>query len=899
MPTTILATKLYTPPRRPEAIPRPHLVERLNEGLSRRLVLISAPAGFGKTTLLSEWIAQSPRPVAWLSLDAGDSDPSRFLVYLVASLQTMVERQSQARLAMERMLALLQSAQPPPAEAVLTALLNSMTAIQEDLAFVLDDYHLVDAKAVDDAVTFLVEHLPPRLHLVIATREDPRLPLARLRARGQLVELRAGDLRFSPTETTQFLNQAMGLDLTSEEIAALESRTEGWPAGLQLAALALKGPDSRQGQRDAGAFIASFSGSHHFVLDYLVEEVLHQQPAEVQTFLLNTSILDRLCGPLCDALLRGGDALRSGPLSSGQETLEYLVRANLFVVPLDGEQQWYRYHHLFAGFLRQRLHRSAGRVDGAPDKAVMVLHQRASTWYEHNGLDVEAFHHAVAANDIERAARLVEGKGMPLQFRGALVPVLDWLASLPPPVLDAHPALWVMYASVLSMTGQLAAVEPKLQAAEAALQGMEPNDEVRNLIGHIAAIRALLAAADYQADAIIAQSQRALEYLHPDNLAVRTATIWKLGIAYQLLGDRAAAAQAFREAIAVSQRSGNIIITIAATTGLGQVQEAEIEFHQAAQTYERVLHLVGDHLQPAAYDAHLGLARIQYEWNDLASAQQHGWQSLELARQVQYEERVAASEVFLARLALARGDLAGASRVLARAAEIVRQHEFVHQMPGLIAAQVQVLLRQNDPAAAARLVQEHDLPLSQARVLLAQGDPVAALTVLEPVRGQADARGWEDQKLKAAILQALAYQEHDDGDEALRRIGEALALAQRGGFVRTFVDESAPMARLLAAAAARGLMPSYPAKLLAVFEAESPGGAASGRSRSHPLVEPLSPREMEVLRLIAEGLSNQEIGGRLYLALDTVKGHCRIIFDKLGVRRRTEAVARARELGLL
>ncbi|TMD74512.1 MAG: LuxR family transcriptional regulator, partial [Chloroflexi bacterium] len=638
--TPILATKLYLPRLRPNVVSRPRLIERLNEGLHRNLTLIAAPAGFGKTTLISQWVASCDRQVAWLSLDEGDSDPTRFLTYLVAALRTIAPTLGEGVLGtLSGGQVTLQSPQPPPPEAMLTALLNDLTTISDDFVLVLDDYHVLDAKAVDHALTYLVEHLPPQMHLVIATREDPQLPLARLRARGQLTELRATDLRFTPSEAAAFLNQGMGLKLSAEDIAALEKRTEGWIAGLQLAALSL------QGQQDATGFIKSFTGSHHFVLDYLVEEVLGQQSERVQTFLLRTSILDRMSGPLCDAVVLD-------PSGSGQATLEHLERANLFLVPLDNERRWYRYHHLFADLLRQRLHQSFASSPGDAESQVNELHIRASVWYEDHGLEIEAFHHAVAANDVEHATRLVEGKGMPLQFRGAVTPVLHWLESLPKTVLDARPSLWVMYASALSMTGQLTGVEQKLQAAEAALQGAEPDDKTRNLVGHIAAIRALVAAAENQVETIIAQSRRALEYLHPDNLPVRTATIWKLGIAYQFQGDRAAASRAYSEAISISQASGNIIINLWATVGLGNVQETENQLYPAAQTYRRVLQLAGDPPQPAACEAHLGLARICYEWNDLDAAQQHGQQSVQLARQIENTGRLVACEVLLARLKL-------------------------------------------------------------------------------------------------------------------------------------------------------------------------------------------------------------------------------------------------------
>jgi LuxR family maltose regulon positive regulatory protein len=924
MSAPILATKLYIPPPQPNVVLRPRLTGRLNEGLrlGRKLTLVSAPAGFGKTTLLSSWIHQlqtgltndapiaNPKSkidnqIAWLSLDAGDNDPARFLTYLVAALRRVTPDLGAGALGM------LQSPQPPPTESVLTLLLNEITTLPDHTILVLDDYHLIESPAVDQALTFLLQHLPPSLHLVIATREDPQLPLARLRARGQLTELRVTDLRFTRSEAAGFLNQVMNLDLSAQNVAALKARTEGWIAGLQLAALSMQGRD------DATGFIKSFTGSHRFVLDYLVEEVLHRQPAGIQNFLLCTSILDRLCAPLCDAVCPPAARPRDvaphdvGP-ASGQATLEYLERTNLFIVPLDDQRRWYRYHHLFAGFLRQRLHQRH------PDR-VTHLHLRASQWYAENGLEIEAFQHAVAADDVERAARLIAGEGMPLQFRGAVLPVLNWLASLPSSVLDARPSLWVMYASALSMAGQLTAVEPKLQAAEAALQNaglvvssaegpvLSPaegaDDHTRNLIGHIAAIRALLAATRYQPETIIAQSQRALEYLHPDNLPVRTATIWKMGIAYHLQGDRPAARQAYSEAMSVSEASGNTIIHIAAATGLGNVQELDNQLHQAARTYRRVLQLAGDPLLPGAAEAYLGLARTSYQWNDLHAAQEHGQQSLQLSQLMENTGQTIACQVFLARLKLAQGDVTGAGAILDQADQLVRQHNFVQRLPEIVAARVLALIHQDDLAAAAHLAETHQLPLSQARVHLARGDPSAALAILGPLRQQMEHRGWQDEVLKVLVLQAVARHAQGEQDQALQRLDEALALAQPDGIIRLFLDAGPPVAQLLSVAAARGLMPDYVGQLLAAFQARHEDKTGEPvpppTPAAQPLIEPLSPRELEVLQLVAQGLSNREIAQRLFIAVNTVKGHNRNIYGKLGVNRRTEAVARARELSLL
>jgi LuxR family maltose regulon positive regulatory protein len=726
------------------------------------------------------------------------------------------------------------------------------------------------------------------MHLVIATREDPPLSLARLRAHGRLTELRAADLRFSLSESVEFLNQVMGLKLSAENIAALETRTEGWVAGLQLAAL------SMQGQKDTASFIKSFTGSHHFVMDYLVEEVLQQQPENIQTFLLRTSLLDRLCGPLCEAVLLDAAV-------SGQETLEYLERANLFIVPLDNERRWYRYHHLFADLLRQRLHHGIASSREEAERAVSELHIRASQWFEDNALALEAFRHAAAANDIDRAERIIDGRGIPLHFSGGVVPIIDWLASLPPAVKNARPALWWRHAAMLLINGQTVGVEENLQAAETALavilQGAEPDDQTRNLIGLIAMASATLALTRYDVKAMLAQSHRALEYLDLNHQFERANAHWTLGYAYILQGDRALARQAFTESVVLSQAAGAMFPLILATIGLGLVQELDNELYQAAETYRRVLQWAGDKPQQIIGEAHLGLARVLYEWNDLESAEQHAEQSLHLARQYEsFIDRFVIAQVFLIRLKLAQGNVTGAAAILAEADQSVRQYNFVLRMPEVAAVQVLTLLRQGKLTTAAHVAEAHQLPLSQARIHLAQGNPSAALAVLETFRKHIEAKGWRDEQLKAMVLQVVALHEHGEQDKAVQVLGDVLAIAEPGGFIRLFVDEGPLMAQLLSEAAVQGIMPGYVAKLLAAFESEKQTPQVKS---SQPLVEPLSQRELEVLQLIAEGLSNDEIGKRLFLALDTVKGHNRRIYDKLQVQRRTEAVARARELGLL
>jgi len=581
-------------------------------------------------------------------------------------------------------------------------------------------------------------------------------------------------------------------------------------------------------------------------------------------------------------------------------------RANLFLVPLDDERRWPRYHHLFADLLRQRLHQSIAATMEDVEIRVNELHIRASQWYEKHGYYLEAFQHAAAANDVERAERLTKGKGIHLHFSGAAVAVLEWLASLPEAVLNARPSLWWRYASLLLINGQTIGVEEKIQAAEAAIaasgrQDVEPDSVTRNLIGQLAAARATLALTRYDVEPMLAQSSRALDYLHPNSLSSRSSALWTKGYAYLFQGDRGAARQAFTEAITLSQSAGGLFNTILATIGLGNVQEVENQLYLAEETYRRVLKWVGDQPQQIIHEAHLGLARILYEWNDLEAAEQHGRQSLHLARQ--YEtviDRFIVSEVFLARLKLAQGDVAGAAAILAQANQSARQRNFVHRIPEVAAAQVLVLIRQGNLATAKQLAQASKIPISQARVHLAQGDPSAALAVLEPLRRHVAARGWQDELLKVMVLQAVVLHAHGERNKAVQGVEGALALAEPGGFMRIFIDEGVPVAQLLSDVATSGMMADYAGKLLAAFEAEEQ--KSNDKSTLPPaqlLIEPLSLRELGILRLIAQGHSNGEFSEQLFLALSTVKGHIRNIFDKLQVQRRTEAVARAHELGLL
>ncbi len=890
MPAALLLTKLYVPPPRLGIVPRARLIERLNESLTlgRKLTLISAPAGFGKTTLVSEWVAGCGLPVTWLSLDEGDNDPTRFLTYFITALQAIASEIGAG------VLAALQSPQPPSIESILTTLLNDISAIPVSFILVLDDYHMLESAAVDQALAFLVEHQPAQMHLVIATREDPPLPLARLRARGQLTEVRDADLRFTPAEAAEFLNRVMGLHLSPDDITALETRTEGWVAGLQLAAL------SMQGRNNVSDFIQSFTGSHYFVLDYLVEEVLEKQPDRILTFLLRTSILDRLCGPLCDAVL--GSSPVPALEITGQKALEYLARANLFTVPLDDERHWYRYHHLFGNLLRQRLR------ERCTAEEIAELHMRASEWFENNGLMLEAFQHAAAANDVVRAERLMESRAMGLHLRSVSSRILNWLDTLPASVLDARPLLRVRSVTLALMAWRIAGLEEKLRAAEAAVAAAlerSPLDaRARDLSGQIACARATLAITRYDTQTMLTQSFRALECLHPENYTFLFTANWANASANLLLGNRVAAAQACQQALAFSQKSGSMFSRMLATTILGTLQKMDNHLHQAAETYRHVLELSGDNPTPNAGQVQLNLAEIYYEWNDLETAEREGKQSQELMRQYGLLiDRFIVAEVFIARLRLARGDVGGAVDRLAEAERSARQKNFLLRLPDIAAVQVLILIQQGQLAKAEQLARQYELPLSQAQVFIAQQNPPDALALLAPLRQQMEAKGWADELLKVMVLEALALQAQDEKDRAAQVLGEALALAEPGGFVRIFVDQGEAMRRLLLNFLSTiekqptHSLRSYVDKILAAFP-QPAAGRQSGMIAAAALIEPLSERELEVLRLLRSELSGPEIAGQLVISPNTFRTHTKNIFSKLGVNNRRAAVRRAEDLDL-
>jgi len=901
----LLTTKLHIPPGRPELVPRPRLVERLHAGLHRKLTLISAPAGFGKTTLLSECAARWGRPVAWLSLDRSDNDPARFLTYLVVALQSIEPGFGQDTLTA------LQSPQAPPLASLLTGLINEIAAAPASFVLVLDDYHLIEAQPIHDALTFVLEHQPPQMHLVLATRADPPLPLARLRARGQLTELRQGDLRFSTAEAAAFLNHIMGLGLSAEHVSALEARTEGWIAGLQMAALSLQGHSSDPVARSG--FVQAFTGSHRFVLDYLVEEVLEQQPAATQEFLLKTSFLDRLSSPLCAAVTGEPDT----PLTptAAQSVLERLEAANLFVVPLDDERRWYRYHRLFADLLRKRLAQTFPEL-------VPALHRRASEWHRQQGHLAAAIEYALAGHDFERAACLIEESVEATLMHSELATFLSWVGRLPDEVVRAHPTLCFFHAWVLLMDGRsLGAVDQRLRDA-AGGQGAERSVAMAGRMAALGAYRLL-----FHADAPRAAElgRQALAQLPESDRFLRSVVAWILSLARLEDGDLRAGSQTLAELARTSQKIGNPLIAVAALCHQAKLLMRQGDLRRAHGILGQALQLATDsqgRRLPIASEALIGLGELEREWNHLEQAADHLATGIELAKE--WSELAAFDAYFpLARVRLAQGDVPAAREALESARQLAYRSEMT-TVDDLVAdlQQAHFAISQGDVEGALRWAESRGLApgvspepgpgldrdqdlvtahlrkyeqLMLARLLLLQGQAAEALARLEPVLALARQLGRVDLIVESQILAAIAWQAEGRDAPALAALAEAISLAEPGGGLRIFLDEGEPMARLLRRAAARGVAPAYVAKLLAAF---APEPAERRLPQPLALVEPLSERELEVLRLLAAGLSNPEIAGELVIAVSTVRSHCKSIYGKLDVHSRWEAIQRAQELGI-
>ena len=904
----LLSTKLNIPRTCGELVKRPRLVAHLNAGTQGPLTLVSAAAGFGKTTLLTEWMDQFALPVAWISLDENDSDRTRFLSYFIAALQRILPGTG------EPVQAMLSAPQQPPIEVLLSNLVNEIAAFPKDIVLVLDDYHRISGMDVHQALAFLLENQPTRLHLVIAGRADPPLPFSRLRAQRKLAELRSEDLRFTPEEAAHFLKNTMGLALAEEDITALETRTEGWIAGLQLAALSLRG------REEGHSFVEAFSGSHHFVLDYLVEEVLQRQSPELVRFLYQTAVLERLNGPLCDALTGRSDS---------HTLLANLLAGNLFLVPLDDERLWFRYHHLFADLLRARL------LQTQPEE-IPALHRRAAVWFEANGQIEEAVRHALAGDDPQQAAGLIEENGLDMLLRGEIMQLSHWLHTLPEALLLERPWLAVYDAWVLLLSGQSERVEAQLQTAEQSSPPTSPGPEPR-LSGHIAAIRAYLAGFNEDTQRTRTQSELALEFLPIEDGAIRAIAQFTLAVSAVLEDDLITANTAFARAGHIGRTAGNLHIAVPAMCShaelllqMGYLDEAERIFQDALDAS----HTPAGKLLPLAARAYAGLSKLTYERNQLKKALVFGEQSVALSKQWGNSDVLTRSPLLIAAVHTAQGNLPAADKVLKLSEKL--SHKLTLS-PGIddlvIAERVRWWLGEHNLAAAIRWTIKYDpepeIPLSYtnrvlyetvARVWVAQGGPRSeplalsqAIRLLDRLEEFATTHRLVGLLIRVQALEAAALwwfyllEDKDDiATRALEYLESALVIAEPGGYIRSFVDVGAVMEQMLRElswAQRQGGFTSisrdYLKRLLTAFkQAPKIGTPSPSLPAQEELIEPLSERELEVLGLVAEGCSNQEIANRLFITLRTVKSHTNHIYAKLGVKNRTQAVARGRELEL-
>lgn len=922
----LLSTKLFIPLLRPELVNRPHLIEQLNGGLHRKLTLVSAPAGFGKSTLLTEWVnsqrsdtskaTHEADKIAWISLDESDNDPVRFLAYIITALNRMEGLNMSIGTGA---LSMLQTPQSPPSESILTALINDLATVSVKVILVLDDYHVIEASSVNDMVSFLLEHLPQQMHLVIATREDPQLPLPRLRARGQLAEIRATDLRFDASEAADFLNTVMKLNLSSDDVAALENRTEGWIAGLHLAAI------SMQGHNDPSRLIESFTGSHRLVLDYLIEEVLEQQPERVQAFLLQTSILNQFCGDLCDVLTGETD---------GQETLAYLDKANLFVIPLDEDRHWYRYHHLFADLLRQRMQHTY------PER-LADLHRRASDWYSRNEATHEATEHALICEDFQRAAQLINNQIDALWERGEHVVLRRWIERFPESVLLSEPQLAILHAYYLQMVGNHEAGEYFFQTMENHLASQSTSDhtdldshapgqthitgaETLKLEARIHTLRALIASFNGKITEMIHHANKALEHLPEHATTWRSLAAFALGDAYSFMGNMTDSYRVRAEALRACEAAGNVYYTIVANLKLVATLREQGELPRATDICRQQVEMAGDYglLETVA----VGCLRAVWgemlaELNQLDEALHQTMLGSKIADHGANIMMLGFSYFGLIRVLFSSGDLESGQEIINRVTWL--DHETT--LPAWITThtavwQARIWLANNHVDAASDWARSQgmdailvDSSLDSidffslylyvifARILIAERRFETAIELLQ--RLETTARGGQRTAcvIEILMLQAVAYQSSGDSENAMQVLDQTLALAKPGGFTRIFIDEGPQMAQLLYEALSRYIAPEYVRRLLAAFPDDEKAQQMEVKTQSDTFdwVEPLSERELQVLHLVAEGLTNPDIADRLFLSPHTIKVHTRNIYEKLGVHNRTQAVIRARGLGIL
>jgi LuxR family maltose regulon positive regulatory protein len=895
MPKPLLATKFYIPIPRQEIVPRPRLVEMLNHGLSGKLTLISAPAGFGKTTLLRECVHQCGRNATWLSLDEGDNEPKRFLSYLIAALQRVAPKIGGG------VQISLGATSPTDIESILTQLVNDLGAISEPVILVLDDYHAIIEPAIQEIMVFILENQPSQIHLVIASRADPPWPLARFRARSELNEIRAQDMRFTQDEAAQFLNDVMGLGLSAKDIAALEARTEGWIAGLQMAALSMRG------RADISGFIQSFTGSHRYVIDYLMEEVLEGQPPEIQAFLLKTSILERLTGDLCDAVVNDHPS-NSGAKS--QALLETLEQNNLFLIPLDDQRRWYRYHHLFADLLRNHLHRTY------PDK-VVYLHQRASVWYGMNDLLPDAIKHALAVDDIEQIAYLTEASAIDALDLNETSALMAWLAHLSDVDFRQYPWLLITRASINFKAGKYDQMEQDFEAVEKIL-GTQANDEAASIRirGHMAATRSYLAELREDPHTAIQQAEAALAMLPKNEIKLRSFVSIRRANGLMWIGNLEKAITAYKEIGETSKQVGDGQSAIIALSEMAVVQMIAGKLREATESiqdicsYAEALTLRDGRRPLATGVMYRHLSNIQREQNHLAEASFYAQESLEICQQWGEKEALIFGMLGLARVKFAQREYAQVEELFQKILPIAREISpmEVKQFQSW-AIHYQLLRGKSDEAEAwARELelrpddvfgyeQRYEYQ-NLAHLLAAQGKYDQAQNVLDALVRMAKKAGDSFYLLQYLTLKAIVLQKINKPDEAMIEMGKALSIASPEGYVHAILDEGDEVESLLHKAIAQGIEVAYAQKLLAAIR-DAAKSKPSQIITETALLESLSPRELEVLRLLVTDLSAPEIADQLVVSASTVRSHIKNIYGKLDAHSRHEAVTKARELGFL
>jgi LuxR family transcriptional regulator, maltose regulon positive regulatory protein len=905
----LLRTKLFIPRPRKNLVFRSRLVDRLNAGLDKKLTLIAAPAGFGKTTLLSEWISKCPRCVTWLSLDEGDNFPAQFWAYFIAALQGL--RPDLGSNAID----LIQSPQAPPIRSILTELINDLIAFSTPFACVIDDYHFIDSQPIHEALCFLIDHLPANMNLVITTREDPALPLARLRAQDQLTEIRAWDLRFTQEETDAFLRGVMGLELSKQDVAAMEDRTEGWVVGLQLAGL------SMQRQVDPQAFISDFSGSHRHILDYLTDEVLQRQPEDIRTFLLQTAILDRLSGSLCDALTGRSD---------GDKLLVHLEAANLFVMPLDEERRWYRYHHLFVELLHNQLTRSQPEL-------IPELHQRASQWFEENGLIHAAIEHALQTSDLTQAANLIEEHAIPKMYQGEVAMVLGWFDRLPKDLLVPAPMLCICKAWALVLTqggARRGEVEPVLQVATHALDRTNADEPLRDLVaGHAASIRAFIlripALRDKKPERLIALAEEAQRLLPVGEKAIRSTAALNIGYGYLALADLEAASLAFKQTLEEGLAGGNYYAAVYGPINLviialmlGHLSEAR---QLCETTIKRFSHVLTGQYFPPIGALYILKGSILLEYDHLEEAEQALTEGLDLVRWT--GESVAPKKGYtaLARLRAIQGDRPGAMETVktlvetwpegALYAQALRHRLLISHWPddADVLKDVDTWFAESgikfdelavidgvDPISATSF--ESYLNAAHVLARLAQWKPGAyplegVHAYLKRQQDFAETHRFVSWVVEITIARTLLYQAAGKKREALETLEVALSAAAHTGLLRVFVDECDFLQALLEELKPRMTDEALIAYAERLMEAMSCGPSTPEKGEKHEVL--LSERELVVLRYLAKGLTYEEIGQQLFLSLNTVQFHVKNIYSKLMVNKRVQAIEKAREMKLI